>query len=163
MDQTLIDAFTEQVTMERQNEAAYHNLAIVLDQAGWRGMSHWMRKGANDEGYHAQKFLRFLKSRNVFVPLDALASPITANGDPPAIFQVALKLEQDTTEAINTLYFLAEEQEDPAAIEFLHWFIDEQRKSEAELTDILNDMDHSQGHNTVWTIIDRELHKGGLK
>jgi len=159
MDQTLIDAFSEQVTMERQNQAGYHSLSIALEKAGWRGMAKWMRKGANDEGYHAQKFLRFLKTRSVFPVLDVLEIPPTANGPVPS-FSVALSLEKSTTEAIDTLYFLAQEREDPAAIEFLHWFVKEQRKSEDEIMDILNDLNHDR---TAWTIIDRELHKGGLK
>ena len=159
MDQTLIDAFSEQVTMERQNQVGYNSLAVAMERAGWRGMAKWMRRSAKDEGTHAHKFITFLKTRSVFPKLDALEAPPTAEGV-VASFSVALSLEKSTTEAIDTLYFLADEREDPAACEFLHWFIREQRKSEDEINDILNDLNHDR---TAWTKIDRELHKGGLK
>ena len=159
MDQTLIDAFSEQVTMERQNQAGYNSLSVALEKSGWRGMAEWMRRSAGDEGVHAQKFLEFLKTRGVFPALDALEAPPSAAGPVPS-FGVALTLEKSTTDAIDTLYFLAGEREDPAACVFLHWFIEEQRKSEDEIMDILNDLNHDR---TAWTIIDRELHEGGLK
>ena len=159
MDQTLIDAFSEQVTMERQNQAGYHSLAVAMEKSGWRGMAEWMRRSAGDEGVHAQMFLEFLKTRSVFPTLDVLAAPPNAEG-PVASFSTALTLEKNTTDAIDTLYWLSNEREDPMAIEFLHWFVKEQRKSEDEIMDILNDLNHDR---TAWTIIDRELHEGGLK
>lgn len=138
MDKNLLTEFVHQLTLERQNAAIYDALSAGLDVVNWPGSSAFMHKSADEEREHAQKFCDFIVDRNespVFEPLEAATFP--AGNNLSDFFRAALVREQMTTESINALYFQAEEAEDPAACQFLHWFIAEQIKSERELTDIL--------------------------
>lgn len=138
MNSNLIKALNDQMNMERQNAAIYDALSVALDVVFWDGSSKWMKQSANEEREHADKFAAFIVDRNgtpLFAPLDGCMCPI--GDDLVSFFQAALERELATTEALKTLYYQAEETEDPQTCTFLIPFLDEQTRSEREITDIL--------------------------
>lgn len=138
MNNTLMQALNDQLTLERQNAAIYDALAAALDVVNWPGSSAWMKKSANEEREHADKFSAYIVDRfgvPVFSALDGCNVP-TSN-DLIDYFAAALLREQATTEAIKTLNFMAEENEDCQTEAFLIWALEEQTKSEREISDFL--------------------------
>lgn len=138
MNQTLLDALNQQLTLERQNAAIYDALSAMLDAVNWAGSSKWMKHAADEEREHADKVTSYIVDRNslpVFMPLEGCNTP--ASDNLTEYFQAALLREQATTEALKTLYYLAESEEDPQLCVFLHPLLDEQTRSEREITDIL--------------------------
>lgn len=138
MNSTLMQALNNQLTMERQNAAIYDALSAALDVVFWDGSSKWMKKSADEEREHADKFAAYIVDRMgepVYSSLDGCNCP---TGDNLVdFFSAALAREQMTTEAIKTLYFMSEDAEDPQTCQFLHWFLEEQTKSEREISDYL--------------------------
>ena len=97
-----------------------------------------MKRSADEERKHADKFAGFIVDRNAVPQFAALAAILPAQGDDlVAFFEAALACEMATTEAIKTLHYMAEESEDPQTCAFLIWFLEEQTASEREVTDIL--------------------------
>ena len=138
MNVNLLQAMNDQLTFERQNAAIYDALAAQLDVVNWQGSAAWMKKAANEEREHADKFAAHIVDRfgvPVYSALDGCNAPTGDNLIP--YFDAAFMREMATTEAIKTLYFMAEEGEDPQMCVFLHPFIEEQTKSEREISDLL--------------------------
>jgi len=139
MNENLLTALQDQFNMERQNAAIYDALAAQLDAVHWPGASAWMKRAADEERQHADKFSGYIVDRNG-VPQFAGLVPVVApqeTDDLVLFFDAAMGREQLTTEAIKALHVLADEAEDPQTCAFLIWFLEEQTKSEREITDIL--------------------------
>lgn len=138
MNNTLMQALNDQLTMERQNAAIYDACASALNVVNWPGTSAWMKKSADDERNHADKFAAYIVDRfgvPVYSALNGCACPM--GDDLVSHFQFVLDREQLTTEAIKTLYYMAEQDEEPDVCRFLLWFLEEQTKSEREIQDFL--------------------------
>jgi ferritin len=138
MNNSLLQALNTQLTMERQNAAIYDALSAALDVVFWTGSSAWMKKSADEERTHAQRFSDYIIDRfgtPVYSALDGCNVPL--GDDLPAFFDAALDREQLTTEAIKELWYTAEQNEDPDTCRFLLYFLEEQTKSEREIGDYL--------------------------
>jgi len=131
-------ALQAQMTKERQNAAIYDAADFALRYISWPGSAHYMHESAEEEREHAKKFGKYLIARGVEPEAQALADVAAPSGAPLGeYFSLALKTEQDTTAAINALYAMADEENDPQTCAFLQWFLREQTKSEDELQGIL--------------------------
>lgn len=151
-------ALNDQMNRERFNHATYRAMSDALAFVNWDGSSKYMDRQAADEQEHARKFASYMIDRNWTVTHDTLSAPVIPSGDDlTAYFVAAIQLENATTEAINTLYFQAEAEEDPQTCQFLLWFLEEQTKSFRELNDIIKEL--SRVDRTGWLILD-EKYKG---
>lgn len=164
LDPVLRDRLNAQVTTERYNSAFYRACANRLAFLNLTGLARWMRHAARDENRHASWFADYLIDRNEFPPTDALpavtlpnsATMLTAGS---VLFAEALKREQATTQAINALYELGDEVNDPQTCVFLHWFIEEQTRSEREITELLAELKIADNDAAAVIALDRKVGK----
>jgi ferritin len=160
LPEALQTAITTQITVERTNSSVYAQLDIVFRKMAWFGMAKWAKESSHDETTHSEKFIDYLDDRNIFPDLDEIPTPdVGAIDSLLAVFTAALELEKATTKRINDLYLLAEEQKDKATCVFLNWFVDEQLKSEKEILDIINQIQHGPTDAAYLATIDEELGK----
>ena len=163
MNESLKQALQEQLTRERQNEATYRAKAAQADAANYPGVAMWMRRSADDEHMHGQLIQGYLINRNEVPIYNSLEIIDTLPGeDLIALFQDALELEQATTTALATLYYIAEQAEDPQSCSFLivphgefPGFMEEQTESERDIADILTTL--RRVDKTGWMLFDRAL------
>jgi ferritin len=161
LDPVVNDAIQNQITRERTNEAAYLAIANRFDVLNLEGFASWARKAAREEGEHAQRFTDYLIDRNG-APLTA---PLVGVNAPPAdmltagavLFGMALTVEVANTDAIKTLYALADEADDPQTCIFLIWAIEEQTHAERELTTLIAKAQFAQGCAAAVLQLDHEL------
>lgn len=159
MNTILMNALQDQLTMERQNAAIYDALAAALDVIFWDGSSKFMKKSANEEREHADKFCGYIVDRNGIPAFSALEGcNVPSSDDLPLYFEAALQRERMTTEALKTLCYVADEAEDPQTKVFLIPFLEEQTKSERELSDCV--MMLKRLDKNGWLVFDKELQKG---
>lgn len=126
-----------QVVREANASNAYKALAVWSGQAGYFGAAKWLNAASADETSHRDKVLQYL------VDMDAPA--ITPATDEPQrvfaaladVFAFALQLERDITAYIQAIYKAAMIEGDYMTMEFLNWFVAEQRASLGELLDIM--------------------------
>jgi ferritin len=138
MNPDIISALKEQHTLERQNAAAYDALAAQADVINWPGLESWCAKSANEERDHAAKIAAYLVDRNqtpTFEALEAASAP--TSGDHADFFRAAMAREIMTTEHINEIYDMCCEAKEFDVCRRLLWFLEEQTKSEREITDYL--------------------------
>lgn len=149
-------SFQKQYNAERQNQAVYTAFQNYFDAQTWDGFSKWMKKSAQEEGEHAQKLADYLVSRNCVPEIQSLES-VAVSGSPRELFQKALELEMGNTASLTELYLECLKFQCYEAGFFLEWYLDEQRKSERELTDILQMFDHAGNDNAAIMMIDERL------
>jgi ferritin len=159
----VVQALEEQLTTERQNAAVYDALAGYAENANYSGTAKWMRSAAEDERKHADLVVEHLIDRGV-APVYGQLAPvdILPGDDLIALFDTALALEFATTEKIVTLYYVAQQAEDPQALAWLQdagggfSFLVEQTKSEKEIRDLLTTL-RRVDNGTGWFVFDNSL------
>lgn len=157
LSEALQQAIADQITVERTNSSVYAQLDIVFRKMAWFGMAKFMNRSSHDETGHAEKFIDYLDDRNVFPDLDELPAPDMSISSPLSAFVSALELEKATTQRIDDLYDLAEQEEDNATCVLLHWFISEQVASEKEILDIINQIQHGPADAALLAQLDKQL------
>ncbi len=123
----------------RENEAAqiYKAAALWCDANGYDGSRDYFSKQAPDEISHRDKFAQYLVDLDAQPIMPAVDSPTASYASLQAVFQAALDLETQVTQAIEGIYSAAHTTGDFVTCNFLQWFLDEQRQSLTELLNIL--------------------------
>jgi ferritin len=142
-----------EVTLERTNSTVYRSMADDLENKGWGGSAKWMRKSSDDELTHADKFAGLLVDRNITPVYASLPAIELVEGELPAYFRNAYAAEQKTTAAIEQIYKQAHDEGEFLVTQFLQYFLEEQRKSEREVWDIIQMLEASD----EWRLIDEKL------
>jgi ferritin len=144
------NALNQQLNMERENAAIYDALSASLNAVNWDGSARFMKRSADEERTHAQKFSDYLVDMNQTPVYDALPGcPSLEEDDLVVYFQAALQREKMTTAAILMLHRQADEEMDGQTCQFLLWFLEEQTASERELTDCLLELKRSTNDGRI--------------
>lgn len=114
MNDKMLNALNEQIKEELNSMYIYMAMGADLDDKGWGGMAHWMRKQAQEEFGHAMKLQSYIKDRQGKVEFRELPKPQDTWDGPEAIFQAALAHEKHITGCIHKLVKQARELDDLA-------------------------------------------------
>ena len=151
----IFDTLQAQMNKERMNAAQYDAFAAALSAGNWPGFAAWMQHAADDERVHYGKFRDYIIDRNNTPILTELPAPASKNGAQPVpFFEAALALEQENTASILAIDAEAETVDDGQTETWLIWAIDEQTRSEREITDALLELRRVDA--TGLLILDRE-------
>ena len=96
-------------------------------------------------------------SRNAKIILKAINGPKSDWKSPLAAWEAAYKHECHITECINRLYAKASDMKDPATMQFLDWFVNEQVEEESNTSDIVAQMKMVKDAPGGLFLLDREL------
>jgi ferritin len=156
IDSNLEVLFQSQMNRELSNANAYAELAGSLEAAGWDGFAKWMRKASAEELAHYQRFNDFLVDRNAKPRIAVIPQPMEGPGDPMKAFELALEVEQINTQKLIELDKACENVGDCDAEYWLIWALDEQRRSEREIQDVLIKMGRLDC-SAAWLILDEQM------
>jgi len=123
------DVLNKQLNAELYSSYLYLAMAAYFDSVKLLGMSHWMRKQAEEEQVHAMKLLDYL-GQNGRAKLTAIDGPPAEWESPLAVFSAVLAHEKKVTGLIHGLVHVAKAENDPATEQFLAWFVKEQVEEE---------------------------------
>jgi ferritin len=155
---TLFNLLNTQVSRELQNSDAYAQLAAVSDSLAWDGFSKWLHHSSEEELTHSRKIFDFLIDRNRIPTLESRPVPqVDTSMVPIAWLNSALVLEKTNTQLINELFWSCWEEKDADAANFLHWFIEEQRRSEREIMDLISQVERAAGNDAALKLVDATL------
>ncbi|XVX19454.1 ferritin [Actinomycetota bacterium] len=140
MKAALEKKFNAQITLEFEASLVYRQLGIEMDQRDLPGMAGWLRRQADEEIVHANKFIDHLNDRDNHPVIGNITLPATvAQIDSVlACFEAALGHEQKVSESIRDLYRAAEADGDLDSRPLLNWFLDEQIEEEATVSEIVS-------------------------
>lgn len=138
MNKELEKKFQDQITLEFAASMVYRQLAIEADEQDLPGMSEWLRRQADEEIVHANKFIEHLSDRGNHSNIGAIPAHTIKQGLSAAeIFEAALAHEQKVSASIRDLYREADQASDFDSRPLLNWFINEQIEEEATVSEIL--------------------------
>lgn len=157
IEQKLASAINEQINFEFQSEYLYLSLANFWEEKGRKGVANWFRIQAQEERAHAEIFIAYVHDRDGVVKLDAIKAPKAEWSSLAEAFADTLAHEQEVTKRIHALYALAEEEKDYATRQKLNWYIAEQVEEEANVKEILDNLELVGNDGTGILQIDREL------
>ncbi|MEO8480052.1 MAG: ferritin [Gemmatimonadota bacterium] len=130
LSQKVQDALNAQINLELASSYAYLAMAAFFESTALPGMAQWMRVQTEEEQLHAMKLFDHMNDRGGTVVLQPIEQPALKFDTPLSAFEAALAHEQLVTRAINTLYALAQEEQDYPSQVLLQWFITEQVEEE---------------------------------
>lgn len=151
------DAINEQITEELYSAYLYLAIAASFHEQNFDGFARWMRAQAQEEIGHAMKLFDYLVERGGRVVLDSIEKPKKEWESPLEAFKDAYEHEKHITERIHELYDLAEEVEDKATMNMLHWFIEEQVEEEASVDAIVQKLKMAEGTLSTLLRLDAKL------
>ncbi len=157
IDEKLLAAFNDQITLEFTASQVYRQLAIEMDARDLPGMASWLRAQADEEVVHANKFITHVLDRGGHPQIGAIAAPQVEITEVADVFQAALEHEQNNSAAIRDLYRQAEKAGDLDSRPLLNWFIDEQIEEEATVGEILGWLKMIGNEGTGLLKLDAEL------
>lgn len=158
LNEELEAKFNAQVTLEFEASLVYRQLAIEMDLADLPGMASWLRRQADEEIVHANKFIDHLDARGNHPRIgDVSASHIPTSEDPKQTFKTALHHEQRVSESIRDLYRACAEAGDIDSNSLLNWFLAEQIEEEATVDEILGRLEHTGDDGPGLLRLDAEL------
>jgi len=138
ISKTIETALNKQINREFYSEFLYLSMAAYFETISLKGFARWMRVQAKEEHAHALKIYEFVIIRGGRVTLETIDAPKTKWATAGKVFEESFAHEQKVTGFINGLVDLAVKENDHATFEFLQWFVKEQVEEEANVSDILS-------------------------
>lgn len=130
ISQPMQHALNEQIRNEMHSAYVYLSMAAFFESVPFPGFAAWMRVQAQEEMAHGMKIFEHVLDRGGAVRLQAIPEPPATFAGPLAVFEEALRHEQEVTRSIHDLYALSLSEKDFASRVFLDWFVAEQVEEE---------------------------------
>jgi len=157
MNQIVQDAISRQIGAELTASYTYLAMSAYCQLKNFPGCARWLRTQSQEEYGHAMKLIDFLLNRNAKVELHALPKPALDFPSVAAVFETALKQEQEVSKQIDALYELAFKEKTFAALVELQWFLTEQVEEEKTAREIVAKFAMVGNDSPSLLELDREL------
>lgn len=150
-------AINEQINAELWSAYLYLSMGMNFEAKGLPGVANWFKIQFKEEQDHAEIFINYLNSRGGRVILKPIKEVEIEWSTPLEAYKDTLKHERVVTSLINNLYFLAEEERDPATRSMLQWFIDEQVEEEDSAQQLIDKFTLIGDNGYGLYVVDQEL------
>jgi ferritin len=158
---TMQQALNAQINQEQYSAQLYLAMSGHLQGLAFRGCAHWLRVQSGEETAHAMRLVAFLLDRGGALKLEPVAAPPATFGGVIPSFEQVLAHERVLTGLIGGLFELARREKDHASEIALQWYVAEQVKEEAGVSQIVDHL-HAVGDKGggIW-YLDSKLGKRG--
>lgn len=131
-------ALNEQIAMEGYASFLYLAMASWCDRESLDGCAQFMHRQSDEERGHMLRIFTYLSEMDSFALTPSIAQPPHEYESVPAMFEEVYVHEQKVTQSINDLVSLSYEEKDHTTLNFLQWYVAEQKEEEALMRNILN-------------------------
>ena len=131
-------ALLKQVDEEFKSERFYIAMEYYFRSLDLNGYARLFHEYALEEREHAYIILNFLDDWNYPTNIGSLGEVQTSFENPKHVFEVAYKHEKYITKCLNDILIIARNKKDNVAVQFLDWFMEEQREEEDKMLERLN-------------------------
>lgn len=138
ISKNLEKAINEQIGAELGANLEYLQIASYFEAGDMLKFAQIFFDQAEEEHFHAMKFLRYVLDAGGEVDIPAIEKPRKDFTSPADAVQTALDWEMTVTKQINNLMDIAVQEKDYIAQEFLRWFVSEQLEEISKMSTILN-------------------------
>ncbi len=131
-------ALNQQIEMEGYASFLYLAMASWCDQEGLNGCGEFMHRQSAEEREHMLRIFDYLSKVDAFAKTPGIQQPPHRFESVPKMFEQVYEHEQKVTQSIHKLLQLGYEENDHTTLNFLQWYVDEQREEEALMRTILD-------------------------
>lgn len=140
LNKRVSELIKQQVTKEVYSSYLYLDFSNYFHKKGLHGFGHWYDIQAKEELDHAKLFIKYLKNNEEDLDLDSpdpIEKPHAELTSDLDTIKRGLEHEKYVTSLIAAIYNTAAMVHDSKTMEFLKWFMDEQREEEENAEDLI--------------------------
>ena len=131
-------ALNDQIVLEGYASQLYLSMSVWCDAQGLEGCARFMSRQSDEERVHMLKIFHYLSEVDAFPQTPGIAQPPHKFESVRALFEQVYHHEQKVTASIHQLVKLGYEENDHTTLNFLQWYVEEQREEEALMRTILD-------------------------
>lgn len=159
LNEKMAKALNKQIYEEFYSSNLYLAMASWCEGQGLAGCAAFMYEHAAEETMHMMRFFRYINEKDGHAEVPQLPQPPIQFESIQKVFEDAFAHEKHITGTINDLVALSQELRDYTTLNFLQWFVDEQREEEAIFRDVLDKLNLiGEGPQSLY-YIDMEIEK----
>jgi len=153
----LLNALNDQFNFELLSGYYYMGMAGYCTDRNMNGFAHFFIEQAKEEYMHAMKFYDYIFDMDGRVMMQAIPEPKNEFDSYLAVFEEALAHEEEVTSRIRALVKMAVEESSFDTMQFLNWFLEEQREEENTMKDIIFKLEGIKDNFQGLYMLDKEL------
>src|SRR5690606_31424241 len=127
----MIKALNEQIALEGYASYLYLSMAAWCDKEALEGCARFMHRQSEEERMHMLKIFYYLSEVDAHALTPAIKQPPHEFESVRSMFEQVYKHEQKVTASIDKLVKITYEENDNTTLNFLQWYVNEQREEEA--------------------------------
>lgn len=159
MNKEVSSLINTQINKELYSAYIYLDISNFYYDKGLDGFAHWFGIQVAEEKDHALRLLNYMRDNGEHVELMPVEKPEYKLKELRDGLETTAKHERLVTSLINGIYAAAQKANDYRAMQFLDWFIREQREEESNADDLLKKFDLLSGNAGALYIMNKELKK----
>ncbi len=152
-------ALNAQIAMEGYASMNYLSMASWCDQEGMEGCARFLYRQSEEEREHMMRLVHYVNEADGKALIPAIKKPQMTYKSVQALFNAVYKSEQKVTAAINEIVALCYTEKDHATLNFMQWYVEEQREEEAMVRGILDRIKLIGGGPQSLYYVDKEVDK----
>ncbi|HMO41212.1 MAG TPA: ferritin [Saprospiraceae bacterium] len=134
----MIEALNNQIALEGYASYLYLSMSAWCEREGLSGCARFMRRQSEEERAHMLRIFDYLSEMDAHPLTPAIAQPPHEFEKVQQLFAQVYAHEQKVTASIHNLIAIAYEEQDHTTLNFLQWYVEEQREEEALMRTILD-------------------------
>ena len=150
-------ALNSQIALEGYASFLYLSMASWCEKEGLSGCAAFMHRQSEEERDHMLRIFHYINEVGEHALTPAIKQPPHEWDSVNTLLKEVYAHEQKVTASINELVALSYEEKDHATLNFLQWYVEEQREEESLMRDILDKINLIGGGPQSLYYIDKEI------
>ena len=138
ISKTMEAALNKQIELEAYASFLYLSMASWCDKEGLNGCSAFMHRQSDEERAHMMKIFYYIAEVDGHALTPTVAQVPHTFESIQRLFEQVYQHEQTVTQSIHHLVELCNKEDDYTTLNFLQWYITEQREEETLMRSILD-------------------------
>ncbi len=152
-------ALNKQIELEAYASQYYLAMASWCDKEGMEGASQFLHFQSVEEKEHMMKIFHYLSEVDGFAITPAIPQPPLEFDSVQEVFKQVYEHEKKVTQSINELVAICYKENDYNTLNFLQWYVEEQREEENQARTILDRIKLIGDGGQSLYYIDKEMKK----
>jgi ferritin len=131
-------ALNKQIELESYASFLYLSMASWCDNEGLEGSTKFMHRQSEEERDHMLRIFHYISEVDGRAIVPAVKKPPVNFKSAKALFQEVYEHEQKVTKSINDIVGLCYKENDYSTLNFLQWYVEEQREEEALMRTVMD-------------------------
>ena len=132
------EALNKQIALEGYASYLYLSMASWCDKEGLQGCAAFMHRQSEEEREHMLRIFHYISEVDGHALTPAIPQPPHTFESIRSLLEQVYAHEQKVTAAIHDLISLSYQDNDHTTLNFLQWYVTEQREEEALMRNILD-------------------------